>query len=182
MADLRPTPRSPDLDPIAAQHRGRAGALGLALLGGAVLTAGPAGAAKGDRSADDRAIRDLISAMQDAWNRGDFRGYMAGFLNPGVIFVSKGRIKTGWQDTLDHYVADYGAPERRGVLAFSDIRIEFLAPDAAQLISHYRLERPVDLQDGINTRLMRKVDGRWLIALNHVSARETDPPTCRQPG
>jgi hypothetical protein len=49
-----------------------------------------------------------------------------------------------------------------------------LAPDAAQLISHYRLDRPVDPQDGINTRLMRKVDGRWVIALNHVSSKE--PP------
>jgi hypothetical protein len=27
-------------------------------------------------------------------------------------------------------------------------------------------------QDGINTKLMRKVDGHWVIALNHVSSRE----------
>jgi hypothetical protein len=68
---------------------------------------------------------------------------------------------------------DYGgAPERRGRLHFWDIRIEMLAPDAAQLISRYRLDRPQDPQDGINTRLMRKVDGRWVIALNHVSSRE----------
>ena len=117
--------------------------------------------------------------MQAAWNRGDFRGYMEGFQNPGVIFVSKGRIKTGWQDTLDHHIHDYGgAPERRGVLAFSDVQIEFLAPDAAQLISHYRLQRLVDPQDGINTRLMRKRGGRWVIALNHVSSKEAAPAKC----
>ena len=45
------------------------------------------------------------------------------------------------------------------------------APDAAQLISRYRLEGGERPQDGINTRLMRKVDGRWVIALNHVSSR-----------
>lgn len=116
-------------------------------------------------------MRALIATMQDAWNRGDFAGYMQGFLNPGVVFVSRGRIQDGWQGTLDHYVRDYGGdPERRGVLSFSDIEIEMLADDAAMLVSHYRLERGARPQDGINTRLMRKVDGRWVIALNHVSS------------
>ena len=47
-----------------------------------------------------------------------------------------------------------------------------LGPDSAQLISRYRLEGGERPQDGINTRLFRKVNGRWVIALNHVSARE----------
>ena len=78
-----------------------------------------------------------------------------------------------WQGTLDHYIRDYGGdPERRGRLHFFDIRVEMLGPDAAQLISRYRLEGGERPQDGINTRLMRKVDGRWVIALNHVSSAE----------
>ena len=135
-----------------------------------LLAALPAAAQPADGPAE---IKAVISRMQDAWNRGDFRGYMAGFKNPDVVFVSRGEIQRDWQGTLDHYVRDYGgAPERRGQLHFSDIRIEMLSPDAAQLISRYRLERPLDPQDGINTRLMRKVDGRWVIALNHVSSKE----------
>ena len=55
-----------------------------------------------------------------------------------------------------------------------------LAPDAAQLVSRYRLEGGESPQDGINTRLMRKVDGRWVIALNHVSSRGAAGPA--QPG
>jgi hypothetical protein len=47
-----------------------------------------------------------------------------------------------------------------------------LGPDAAQLISRYRLQRAEKPQDGINTRLMRKRNGQWVIALNHVSSRE----------
>src|SRR3954452_13692929 len=115
---------------------------------------------------EKKAIVQVIAGMEAAWNRGDFRGYMAGFKNPDVIFVSKGRFQKDWQGTLDHYIRDYGgAPERRGRLHFWDIRIELLSPDAAQLISSYRLDRAKDPQDGINTRLMRKVDGRWVIAL-----------------
>ncbi len=132
--------------------------------------------------ADEQAIRELIARMEAAWNRGDFRGYMEGFANPDVVFVSRGEFQRDWQGTLDHYVRDYGgSEERRGRLRFFDIRIEMLAPDAAQLVSRYQLDRPVNPQDGINTRLMRKRDGRWVIALNHVSSREgasvgADPP------
>jgi uncharacterized protein (TIGR02246 family) len=123
--------------------------------------------------AEQAAIRGVIADMEAAWNRGDFRGYMAGFKYPDVVFVSKGEFQRDWQGTLDHYVRDYGgAPERRGRLRFWDIRIEMLAPDAAQLISRYRLERRENPQDGINTRLMRKVGGKWVIALNHVSSKE----------
>jgi hypothetical protein len=98
---------------------------------------------------------------------------MAGFKKPDVVFVSKGEFQRDWQGTLDHYVRDYGGdPERRGRLHFSDVRVEILSPDSAQLISRYRLEGGGRPQDGINTRLMRKVDGRWVIALNHVSSKE----------
>ncbi len=125
---------------------------------------------------EKKAILQVISAMQEAWNRGDFRGYMQGFKNPDVVFVSGGRFQQGWQGTLDHYVRDYGgSPEARGTLKFHDIQVEMLSPDAAQLISQYELNRPQHPQFGINTRLMRKVGGHWVIALNHVSSSETPP-------
>jgi uncharacterized protein (TIGR02246 family) len=129
-----------------------------------------------DPAAEERAIRQVIANMEAAWNRGDFHAYMAGFKNPDVVFVSRGQFQRDWQGTLDHYIRDYGgAPERRGQLHFRDVRIEMLGPDAAQLISRYRLDGGERPQDGINTRLMRKVNGRWVIALNHVSSREVEP-------
>jgi uncharacterized protein (TIGR02246 family) len=131
-------------------------------------------AAEVDPEAEKAAIREVIANMEAAWNRGDFRGYMQGFANPDVVFVSRGEFQRDWQGTLDHYIRDYGnAPDGRGVLHFYDIQIEMLAPDAAQLISRYRLDRPNKPQNGINTRLMRKRNGKWVIALNHVSSRET---------
>jgi uncharacterized protein (TIGR02246 family) len=127
-----------------------------------------------DDTAEKTAILDVIARMEAAWNRGDFRGYMEGFANPDVVFVSRGEFQKDWQGTLDHYIRDYGeSPNGRGTLHFYDIRIEILSPNAAQLISRYRLDRPGKPQNGINTRLMRKRDGKWVIALNHVSSRET---------
>lgn len=133
--------------------------------------------AHAETPAPEAEIRNVIAEMEAAWNRGDFQGYMRGFLNPGVVFVSRGQFQRDWQGTLDHYVRDYGgAPEKRGTLHFYDIKVEILSDDAAQLISRYHLDRAQSPQYGINTRLMRKVGGRWVIALNHVSSSETPDP------
>ena len=119
------------------------------------------------------AILQVVAQMEQAWNRGDFRGYMAGFKRPDVVFVSGGKIQNSWQGTLDHYVRDYGASAAtRGTLHFYDMRIDLLASDAAMLVGHYHLERPDHAAEGINTRLFRKIGGRWLITLNHVSAHD----------
>jgi ketosteroid isomerase-like protein len=124
------------------------------------------------------AILDKIHRMEDAWNRGDFRGYMAGFKNPDVIFVSGGKFQDGWQGTLNHYIRDYGgSPERRGKLHFYNMKVDLLAPDAAMLIGQYRLERGTRATEGVNTRLFRKVHGQWLITMNHVSAYDVTSPT-----
>lgn len=125
---------------------------------------------------DKTAILTTVRRMEYAWNHGDFRGYMAGFRNPDVIFVSGGKFQDGWQGTLDHYIRDYGgSPERRGHLRFYNMKIDLLAPDAAMLVGQYRLERGSRVTEGINTRLFRKMHGRWLITMNHVSAYDANP-------
>src|ERR1700754_4914576 len=134
----------------------------LSLIAACKPQAACAPAAASDAEAEKQAIRDVIGRMEAAWNRGDFRGYMQGFANPDVIFVSRGEFQKDWQGTLDHYIRDYGTSEdTRGKLHFFHIKNEMLAPDAAQLISRYQLDRSKGAQDGINTRLMRKRDGNW---------------------
>lgn len=122
------------------------------------------------------AILSVIDRMEAAWNRGDFRGYMAGFKNPDVVFVSGGKFQQGWQGTLDHYIRDYGgSPERRGQLHFYNMKIDMLAPNAAMLIGQYRLVRGPRVTEGVNTRLFKKFHGQWLITMNHVSAYDVTP-------
>lgn len=151
----------------------------LALVCAAPASSGPAYAktAAPEPASAEAEIRSVIADMEDAWNRSDFEGYMQGFQKPGVVFVSRGQFQQDWQGTLDHYVRDYGGtPERRGMLHFYAITVEMLSDDAAQLISRYHLDRAQGPQYGINTRLMRWVNGRWVIALNHVSSSETPDP------
>ena len=162
--------------PIPPQRNVLFAILAAVLIGKIAVAAPESTCAPKDTQAEKAAILKVISDMQAAWNQGDFRGYMQGFKNPDVVFVSGGRFQDGWQGTLDHYIRDYGAnPQARGTLRFYDIRVEMLASDAAQLISRYQLLRQRHPQYGINTRLMRKVNGHWVIALNHVSSSETPP-------
>jgi len=151
-----------------------------ALLAFALLAIASTAAAspKSDRTA----IILTITKMESAWNRGDFRGYMAGFKNPDVVFVSGGKFQDGWQGTLDHYIRDYGgSAERRGKLHFYNMKVDILAPDAAMLVGQYRLERGTRVTEGVNTRLFKKFHGRWLITMNHVSAYDVTPtPTASE--
>ena len=127
---------------------------------------------------DRAAILDSVHHMEAAWNRGDFRGYMAGFKNPDVVFVSGGKFQSGWQGTLDHYIRDYGgSAERRGKLHFYNMKVDILAPDAAMLIGQYRLVRGPRMTEGVNTRLFKKIHGKWLITMNHVSAYDVTSPS-----
>jgi uncharacterized protein (TIGR02246 family) len=126
--------------------------------------------------AEKAAVLHTVARMEQAWNRGDFRGYMAGFKSPDVVFVSGGKFQQGWQGTLDQYVRDYGgSPQRRGRLHFHHMNVDLLAPDAAMLIGQYRLTRGARVTEGVNTRLFRKVRGKWLITMNHVSAYDLTP-------
>ena len=146
--------------------------LGPILMLAALASPAPAATPKAERSA----ILSTIARMEAAWNRGDFRGYMAGFKNPDVVFVSGGKFQQGWQGTLDHYVRDYGGSVgRRGKLHFYNMEVDLLAPDAAMLVGQYRLERGERVTEGVNTRLFKKVRGKWLITMNHVSAYDVAP-------
>ncbi|HEY6662704.1 MAG TPA: nuclear transport factor 2 family protein [Sphingomicrobium sp.] len=149
-----------------------AAAIGLALIATPV--------AASPRS-EHAAILDTVARMEAAWNRGDFRGYMAGFKNPDVVFVSGGKFQDGWQGTLDHYIRDYGgSAERRGRLHFYNMKVDLLGPDSAMLIGQYRLVRGARVTEGVNTRLFRKFRGRWLITMNHVSAYDVTAPTAAE--
>jgi uncharacterized protein (TIGR02246 family) len=149
----------------------------LAALSLLLLAAPAATAPKSERAA----ILNVVERMEAAWNRGDFRGYMAGFNNPDVVFVSGGKFQEGWQGTLDHYVRDYGgSAERRGRLHFYQMKVDLLAPDAAMLVGRYRLDRGARVTEGINTRLFRKIRGRWLITMNHVSAYDVTAPSASE--
>src|ERR1700733_8543414 len=70
-------------------------------------------------------IDGVLHAQQDAWNRHDLDGFMAGYWNsPQLTFFSGATERDGWQATMDRYRAAYASPgHEMGKLEFSALRI-----------------------------------------------------------
>src|ERR1700691_370732 len=75
---------------------------------------------------ETRAIERVLHVQQEAWNRHDLEGFMAGYWNSQELtFFSAGKEQDGWQATIDRYLATYASPgHEMGKLDFSGLRVE----------------------------------------------------------
>lgn len=144
--------------------------LRLVVLFALLLAALPVAAA--DAVEDEAAIRAELALSAGRWNAGDIEGFMDGYVRgEGLRFASGNTVHRGWQATLDRYIATYGEDrESMGHLAFEDIEIDLLAPDAALVFGRYRLTRKGGESDGLFTLLLRRIEERWLIVADHTSS------------
>ena len=117
------------------------------------------------------AIRAVLEAQRDAWNRGDIEGYMDGYARSAdTVFVSGDNVTHGWQTVLDHYKKGYDSREKMGVLTFSDLEITPLGKDAATVIGRWHLQRAKDEPHGRFTLIFRKTKQGWKIVHDHTSS------------
>ena len=119
------------------------------------------------------AVRAVLAAQIEAWNRGDLDGYMAGYWkSPDLVFFSNGTDTRGWQPTLDRYRTRYqGAGKQMGTLDFPAMDILTLGPDAALARGRWRLKMPDGKElTGMTTVVFRKRTEGWRIVHDHSSA------------
>ena len=117
------------------------------------------------------AIRAVLDAQRDAWNRGDIEGYMDGYdRSPETEFVGGDSISRGWQTVLDRYKKNYNSREKMGTLTFSEVEITLLSKDAALVLGRWRLKRASDEPHGTFTLLFRKTKAGWRIIHDHSSS------------
>jgi ketosteroid isomerase-like protein len=127
------------------------------------------------RETGREAIEQVLRTQQQAWNRHDLEGFMAGYWNsPDLTFFSGANQTGGWQATLDRYKAKYDSPgHEMGTLAFTDLRIEMLGYDAAFVRGAWQLT----LSDGkkphgLFTLVFRRMINGWKIVHDHTSVAE----------
>jgi ketosteroid isomerase-like protein len=117
------------------------------------------------------AVRAVLEAQRDAWNRGDIEGYMDGYARSDeTVFVSGDNLTRGWQTVLERYKKNYGSREKMGKLTFSDLEITPLGSDAAVVLGRWHLERSNDQPHGRFTLLLRKTKQGWKIVHDHTSS------------
>jgi len=121
-------------------------------------------------SSDLVAIRALLQAQQEAWNRGDIDTFMVGYWKSDrTEFVGGSGILRGWQAVLDRYRKTYPDKAAMGMMTFSDLEITMLSPDSAYILGRWRLERDKDRPGGVFTLIAKKFPEGWRIIHDHTS-------------
>ena len=120
----------------------------------------------------EEAIIGVIQTQADAWNRGDLKGFMAGYLRgPDLVFTSGGNVRRGWQITYDKYEERYGtSPETMGKLRFSDLEVHALGQNSAWALGRWNLVGSKATAGGVFTLVFQRIDEKWLIVHDHTSA------------
>jgi ketosteroid isomerase-like protein len=132
-------------------------------------------------SVDTDAIRGLLLDQQDAWNEGDYEGFMEGYWkSDSLTFASSGTYNRGWQTTLDNYKVRYPDRGAMGTLTFTLFDIQVLSETHGFVFGKYELERTHDRPSGVFTLLLNKFDDGWRIVFDHTSTKtpaETEAQT-----
>lgn len=81
---------------------------------------------------------------------------------------SKG-LTFGWQQTLANYKKSYPDAETMGQLAFTIHKLEVLDASSAFLLGGWKLTRKKGDVSGYFTLLWKKIDGEWVIVIDHSS-------------
>ncbi len=118
-----------------------------------------------------KAIRAVLDAQRDAWNRGDIEGYMEGYArSEDTVFVSGDNVTRGWQTVLDRYKKTYNSREKMGTLTFSDLEIRLVGNDPAIVLGRWHLKRSNDEPHGRFTLIFRRTKQGWKIVHDHTSS------------
>ena len=127
---------------------------------------------KTDRDAEIiSAVRAVLDAQKDAWNRGDIEGFMDGYeRSPNIVFLSGDNVSRGWQTVHDRYQKNYNSREKMGTLEFSDIEVNVVSKDTAVMIGRWHLARANDEPHGRFTLIFRKTNQSWRIVHDHTSS------------
>src|SRR6202162_4599216 len=126
------------------------------------------------RQADRSAIRAVLSAQQEAWNRGDIPAFLIGYWHsPYLTFSGSNGIFRGWDAVMARYKKNYPDRSAMGTLDFSNLEFRFLGPDAALVLGHWHLKREKDELGGVFTLVFQRFPEGWRITHDHTSASPT---------
>jgi uncharacterized protein (TIGR02246 family) len=116
-------------------------------------------------------IQSVLTAQQDAWNRGDVDAFMNGYArSASTLFVSGDEVERGWETVRDRYQKKYSDRAKMGTLTFSDVEVTMLSSDAAVVLGRWQLKRTNDEPHGRFTLIFKRLPEGWRIVHDHTSA------------
>ncbi len=134
--------------------------------------------AKAQPGKDEAAIRAVITAQTEAWNRGDIPAFMEAYEHsPETTFIGS-NIGKGYEKILERYQKNYSTREQMGTLTFSDIEVRMLSGSSGKaefaiVTGRFHLERSQKGEskkdDGVFSLVWRQGPQGWKIVLDHTS-------------
>jgi ketosteroid isomerase-like protein len=127
------------------------------------------------KEADRAAILAVLTSQQADWNKGDIRGFMAGYWNSSELtFAGTRGFTHGWQPVMDRYEKTYADKAAMGTLDFSELEIRPLGPDAALVLGKWHLQRQAGDIGGIFTLVFQRFPEGWRIIHDHTTQSPPD--------
>lgn len=124
-----------------------------------------------DGAADRTEILAVLSAQQDAWNRGDLDAFLVGYAKSDrTIFAGGDQVRRGFDAMAARYRAAYSTREKMGRLSFSNLSFESLEPDRAVVTGSWELDTEKQ-PGGVFTLIWRRFADGWKIVHDHTSSR-----------
>jgi beta-aspartyl-peptidase (threonine type) len=138
----------------------------------ALLVGLPTDGQADEAKAAHQAISKVLSDQVDAWNKGDLKAFMAGYMrSEDITFFSGGTILKGWDAVLARYQKQYQSEGKEmGKLTFRDLDIQLLGADGAVVRGRYELVRSADKPSGLFTLILRKTPDGWRIIHDQTSS------------
>ena len=122
------------------------------------------------QSNDEIAIKQALNEQIEAWNQGNLERFMKTYWeNDSLMFIGKGGIKYGWNNTLTNYKKNYPDTIAMGKLSFDILKISRLSPEYFYVVGKWHLQRSIGDLNGHYDLLFRKINGKWVIIADHSS-------------
>ncbi len=115
-------------------------------------------------------IFSLMEQQEQAWNKGDIKGFMKPYWNSdSLIFIGSRGFTYGWQTTLDRYRQSYPDKVAMGQLLFENKSYKTLGKNHSLVLGRWILYREKDTLRGSYSLTWQKIDGKWQIIADHSS-------------
>jgi beta-aspartyl-peptidase (threonine type) len=120
----------------------------------------------------EEAIQAVLDAQVESWNRGDLRGFMAGYWeSPDFRFFSGDAVIRGWLPAFERFQKRYqGEGRAMGTLSFSDLEVELLDDKSALVRGRWTVVTGQQTLGGLFTLLFKKLPEGWRIVHDHTSS------------
>lgn len=118
----------------------------------------------------ERQILLVLDSQSACWNHGDIEGFMLGYWHSDSLkFIGKNGLRYGWQQTLDAYKKGYPDKAAMGILHFGIINIGPISKGIYQVVGTWQVNSTKGELKGVFSLLFKKIDGKWVIIVDHTS-------------